>query len=169
MLNVIQKLSFSSWAAIGVLMMVQPANADQKLAYRTVTHSTGTTIIDAADGVEGHVVGAAKFVGISMLDGGQIAAVAYVADIDYVKGNGKYSTYETFKFDDGSTLVMRDTGSSVTEGTKTTFPDGKTEVIGGTGKYKGASGTGEFHGGRILPFADGGDSYFEGTVTLKEP
>jgi hypothetical protein len=122
--------------------MSWPASAEETLKFRIVSHSTGGVTMDAADGVDGHILGAAKFVGIALLDDGRVGSVTYFATYDYTKGNGDYSTFEAIKFDDGSILRLRNTGKALVEGGKTIFNDGKTEVLGGEGKYKGASGTG---------------------------
>src|ERR1700683_5202773 len=78
----------------------QPASAEETLKFRIVSHSTGVFTIDAADGVDGHVFGAAKFVGIALFDDGRVGSVAYLANFDYTKGSGTYSVFETIKFDD---------------------------------------------------------------------
>ena len=101
------------------------------------------------------------------MDDGRIGSVAHLANFDYVNGNGSYSAFQTLTFDDGSMLRLRNTGSGVTDAGTSIFSDGKTEVIGGRGKYRGAMGSGEFTGKRILPTADGGDVYFDGAVHLK--
>jgi hypothetical protein len=147
--------------------MPHAAQAEETLKYRIVAHSTGLVTIDAADGIDGHIYGAAKFVGMVFMDDGRIGSVAHLANFDYVKGNGSYSSFQTLTFDDGSILRLKNTGSGVAEAGKAIFNDGKTEVLGGGGKYKGAMGSGEFAGKRILPTADGGDVYFDGTVHLK--
>jgi hypothetical protein len=147
--------------------MPHAAQAEETLKYRIVAHSTGLVTIDAADGIDGHIYGAAKFVGMVFMDDGRIGSVAHLANFDYVKGNGSYSSFQTLTFDDGSILRLKNTGSGVAEAGKAIFNDGKTEVLGGGGKYKGAMGSGEFTGKRILPTADGGDVYFDGTVHLK--
>jgi hypothetical protein len=147
--------------------MQHAAQAEETLKYRIVAHSTGLITIDAADGIDGHIYGAAKFVGMVFMDDGRIGSVAHLANFDYIKGNGSYSAFQTFTFDDGSILRLKNTGSGAAELGKAIFNDGKTEVLGGGGKYKGAIGSGEFTGKRILPTADGGDVYFDGTVHLR--
>jgi hypothetical protein len=153
---------------MGTLGAMSPsANAEETLKFRIVSHSTGGVTIDAADGVDGHILGAAKFIGIALLDDGRVGSVTYFATYDYTKGNGEYSTFETIKFDDSSILRLRNTGKAVVEGGKMSFNDGKTEVLGGEGKYKVATGNGVYSGKRVNPIADGGDSYFESTLQLK--
>ena len=154
-------IAFASFGA-----MPHAAQAEETLKYRIVAHSTGLVTIAAADGIAGHIYGAAKFVGMVFMDDGRIGSVAHLANFDYVNGNGSYSAFQTLTFDDGSMLRLRNTGSGVTDAGTSIFSDGKTEVIGGRGKYNGAMGSGEFTGKRILPTADGGDVYFDGAVHL---
>lgn len=151
----------------GLTAMSWPALADETLKVRTVSHSTSTIFVDAADGVEGHIVGSARFVGISFYEDGRVGRVAYLANFDYVKGSGAYETYMTVTFDDGSTLRQRNTGMAVTKDGVTTFPDGRIEILGGTGRYANASGSGTFSGMRVLPIADGGDGYYDGTIEIR--
>jgi hypothetical protein len=161
-------IAISFVTLIGTLGAVwQPASAEETSKFRVVSHSTGVVTIDAADGVDGHTFGAAKFVGIALFDDGRVGSVAYFANFDYTKGSGTYSTFETIKFDDGSILRFRNAGTAALEGAKTSFSDGKFEIVGGDGKYKGASGTGVFTGKRVNPIAEGGDSYFDETATLQ--
>jgi hypothetical protein len=159
---IIGAIAFASFGA-----MPRAAPAEEILKYRIVAHSTGLVTIDAADGIDGHIYGAAKFVGMVFMDDGRIGSIAHLANFDYIKGNGSYSAFQTLTFDDGSILRLKNTGSGATELGKTIFNDGTTEVLGGGGKYKGATGSGEFTGKRILPTADGGDVYFDGTIHLR--
>ena len=153
---------------IGILGAASlPARAEETLKFRFVSHNTGVVTIDAADGVDGHSFGAGKFVGIALFDDGRVGSVAYLANFDYTKGSGTFSTFDTIKFDDGSILRFRATGTATLEGAKTNFTEGKLEVVGGEGKYKGASGTGVLTGTRLNSLAEGGDSYFESTLHLK--
>lgn len=145
------------------------AYADEIIRYKTTAHSTSSAVMDAADGVNGHVLGFAKFVGLSLFEDGRVATLAYIANFDYVNGSGTYVTLETLKFDDGSTIRMRHSGSTKVEGKLSVFADGKIEITGGEGRYKGVTGSGAYHGARILPISEGGDSYFDGTMTLKGP
>jgi hypothetical protein len=147
--------------------MPHAAQAEETLKYRIVAHSTGLITIDAADGIDGHIYGAAKFVGMVFMDDGRIGSVAHLANFDYIKGNGSYSAFQTITFEDGSILRLKNTGSGAAELGKAIFNNGKTEIIGGRGKYEGAIGSGEFTGKRILPTADGGDVYFDGTIHLR--
>ena len=151
------------------VMAMAPALADQTMKFKLVTHSTGYVAMDPGDAVEGHIVGDAKFFGIMIFDDGQLGSVTYIAHYDYVKGNGPYSTYETVRFDDGSIIRFHNTGTAALNSGKTTFTNDKIDVLGGEGKYKGVTGHGIFSGIRIVPFADGGDSFFEGSFDLKSP
>src|ERR1700734_777956 len=101
--------------------MQHAAQAEETLKYRIVAHSTGLITIDAADGIDGHIYGAAKFVGMVFMDDGRIGSVAHLANFDYIKGNGSYSAFQTFTFDDGSILRLKNTGSGAAELGKAIF------------------------------------------------
>jgi hypothetical protein len=73
--------------------MPYAAQAEETLKYRIVAHSTGLVTIDAADGIDGHIYGAAKFVGIVFMDDGRIGSIAHLANFDYIKGNWSYSAF----------------------------------------------------------------------------
>ena len=103
-------IAFASFGA-----MPHAAQAEETLKYRIVAHSTGLVTIDAADGIAGHIYGAAKFVGMVFMDDGRIGSVAHLANFDYVNGSGSYSAFQTLTFDDGSMLRLRNTGSGVTD------------------------------------------------------
>jgi hypothetical protein len=70
------------------------------------------------------------------------------ASVDYTSGTGPFSGFVTFTFADGSVLGTR------AEGLATRGADGATQfastvgVLGGTGRYAGATGTGTFTGAR---------------------
>ncbi len=149
------------------LTMPGIAQAGETIKYRFVSHSQGVLTMDAGDGVEGHVIGAAKFSGIVTLEDGTSGFVTYLSNIDYVKGSGTYTLYQTFKFSDGSSLRMKAGGQAKLNGSRTDFPDGKIAVLGGEGKYAGASGDGEYVGTRLAPIGEGGDTLDEGTIRLK--
>ena len=93
--------------------------------------------------------------------------ITYLANIDYVRGSGAYTLYQTVKFPDGSSLRMKAGSPAKLDGSKTDFPDGKITVLGGEGRYAGASGDGEYVGTRLAPIADGGDTLEQGVIRLK--
>lgn len=157
-----------SGATVGCLLTITGiAQAEETIKYRFVSHSVGLLTMDAGDGVDGHVIGAAKFTGIVTLDDGRSGIVTYLSNIDYVKGSGVYTLYQTFKFADGSVLRMKAGGPAKLNGSKTDFRDGKIIIVGGEGKYAGASGDGEYVGARLAPIGDGGDTLDEGVLHLK--
>ena len=150
-----------------VFIMSASAQAGETIKYRFVSHSQGVFTMDAMDGVPGHIIGAAKFSGIVTLEDGPSGLITYLANIDYVNGSGAYTLYQTFEFPDGSSLRMKAGGPAKLDGSKTDFPDGKITVLGGEGRYAGASGDGEYGGTRLAPIAEGGDTLEQGVIRLK--
>lgn len=155
-------------AAIAIASAVAgSAEADETLRFKVVGHSAGALTMDAGDGVEGHVIGAAKFVGMLLFEDGQAGTMTYVARFDYTKGSGTYDNYQTSVFPDGSILRLRSHGTAVADGNRTVFPDGVQEIVGGTGRFAGATGSGIFTGIRVVPLADGGDAVFDVVLEVK--
>lgn len=79
---------------------------------------------------------------------GQPVAVDLQGTVDYVKGSGPFGEFVTFTFADGSVLATRMQGAAAaaTDGS-TTFA-ATMSVIGGTGTYANATGSGVFTGSR---------------------
>ena len=79
---------------------------------------------------------------------GQPVVVDLQGTVDYVKGSGPFGEFVTLTFADGSVLATR------MQGTATAATDGSTtfaatmSVIGGTGTYANATGSGVFTGSR---------------------
>lgn len=75
-------------------------------------------------------------------------AVEMQASVDYTSGSGPFSGFVTFTFADGAVIGTR------MQGLATRGADGATQfastvgVLGGTGRYAGATGTGTFTGTR---------------------
>ena len=58
-------------------------------------------------------------------------------------------------------------GTAAVDGTKTVFK-GTLNVLGGKGRYAGATGDGFFSGARTVPLAAGADLYLDLTVNVKK-
>jgi len=100
-------------------------------------------------GADGSVTyGWNQLVGTATVDG-QAVGVELLGNVNYVKGRGPIFGFVTFTFADGSTLGVQFQGAA-------TFPSisdvtnfaATLGVIGGTGRYASATGTGTFTGSR---------------------
>jgi hypothetical protein len=113
--------------------------ADLESQSRTL-HNVG------ADGSITH--GWNELVGTATVDG-QPVAVELLGNVSYVKGAGPIFGFVTFTFADGSTLGVQFQGAATVSsgGDETSFAT-TLGVLGGTGRYASATGTGTFTGTR---------------------
>ena len=77
------------------------------------------------------------------------SAFLMLGSVDYVKGNGPFSGFITFSSADGSTIGVSMQGETVAsaDGANASF-NATLGLIGGTGRYTTAKGTGTFVGSR---------------------
>ena len=80
---------------------------------------------------------------------GQPVSVEMLGNVSYVKGTGPIFGFVTYTFADGSTLGVQMQGAATASanGDETTFA-ATLGVLGGTGRYAGATGSGMFSGSR---------------------
>jgi hypothetical protein len=125
------------------------------LKYRSFTHVTNVQTIDAGD-VDGHLLGVNRQSGIASFPNGSVATTYFTALTDYIKGSGTaLVAYINVTFEDGSVLWIEGTNPTVAEGNKSIIRNGTLTVIGGKGRYVGATGDGTFSGARLAPLATG--------------
>ncbi|MFN8025713.1 MAG: cupin domain-containing protein [Acidimicrobiia bacterium] len=102
-----------------------------------------------------HTVGASNektygwndLVGTATVDG-QPVAVDLQGTVDYTNGSGPFGEFVTFTFADGSVLATRMQGAATAATDGATTFEATMSVIGGTGKYATATGSGVFTGSR---------------------
>ena len=152
-----------AFAGLGALL---PARADKSLELRAVVHATSVQTQDVGD-VDGHVVGLVRYSGIASFQDGSTATTTFVGTIDYVKGSGTNSTYNSLTFDDGSVLWYKTAGMATMDGTRT-MVRGSIAVLGGKGRFAGAKGDGGFTGARIVPLASGADLFVDQMINVKK-
>ena len=95
----------------------------------------------------GHVYGSNHLVA-STLVAGAPATVDLSALVNYENGTGPFTFATTFTLVDGSTLAVWCEGKSVKDAAGTSHFTGPLIVIGGSGKYSGATGAGSVVGSR---------------------
>ena len=89
-----------------------------------------------------------RFTGTTTI-AGQPAEVEMLGNVDYKSGDGEFFGFITVTAADGSQLGIRMDGQAkLNTNTDDTRFDAKLEVLGGTGKWARARGTGEFSGNR---------------------
>ena len=133
----------------------------------TVQLTSQDKVIHAVGPNESKIYGANHLTGEGTLDGGETVQVEMLATVNYVNGSGAFDGVITFTFTDGSTLgvVMRNgVAAAATDTTDATFRS-SLSVIGGTGTFEQASGSGSFEGARKEALGGAVDA----TFTLQLP
>ena len=159
---------------LSVMVVLLPGvSAAEEVAGRNVGHTQKVEMMEVGD-VPGHFMGVSQSYGLAFYtkgsEKGEIIPRMWTAIIDVVNGKGTFTGYEVKTFKDGSTVVVKGSGTQTPiDGGKKTAIEGTWEVSGGTGRYMGAKGTGTFKGERIGDFKTGGDNYIDwtGTITTK--
>ena len=154
-------------AALFSVGAARDARADETLKFRSFTHVTNVQTIDVGD-VDGHVMGVNRQSGIASFADGSVATTYFTSFTDYIKGSGPAPVaYFNVTFEDGSVLWLKTAATVVAEGNKS-LVKGTLTVVGGKGRYAGASGDGTFSGARLAPLVTGADLYLDLTVNVKK-
>ena len=127
--------------------------------------------ISVVDDVEGHTVSLAQRGGFYVLDNGEIATIKRVSLNDSTRDAGTSTIYETIKFADGSTIMLKGQSARRRTAGVTTASDATSEIIKGTGRFEGIKGTGR-DARKFLPAEKGeagSKQYGEGTLTYTLP
>ena len=139
------------------------ARADE-LKFRTVMHATFVQFQDIPD-KQGHRTSLVKFVGLASLPD-QVGTAYFIAQTDYINGEGNFSVYNNLTLSDGSVLWFKSEGKTTMKGTASTF-DGKVTVLpGGTGRFAGAKGEGTVTGARPDQLIEGANLYNDITLNI---
>jgi quercetin dioxygenase-like cupin family protein len=103
--------------------------------------------------------------GTATLDGAPVA-VELLGNVSYVKGSGPIFGFVTYTFADGSTLgvQMQGAATAAADGSSTQFA-ATLGVVGGTGRYVNATGTGTFVGSREAALGTTVSATFDLTIS----
>jgi len=143
------------------------ARADETLKYRQFMHTTNVQMIDVGD-VDGHLLGVNRQSGIASFPDGSVATTYSTSATDFLKGSGHaLVSYNNVTFEDGSVLSTKAVVNVVAEGNKSILK-GTLTVVGGKGRYAGATGEGTLSGVRLAPLATGAELYVDVTVNVKK-
>jgi hypothetical protein len=127
-----------------------------------------TAVVDEAAGVR---LSLAQRGGIYVCDTGEVATIQRVSINEVTKEMGLATIYETIKFPDGSTILLRGKSENPQAGGRATSYKGTTEILRGTGRFTGIKGTGAYEL-KALP-AEKGDlgtkQYGEGALAYTLP
>ena len=104
---------------------------------------------------EGHVLGVHILEGLAFLENGEIAKVKVASVYENVKGKTVQSMgYDTFTFEDGSTMVARFQRLLVSDQGGSFSAKSSIELVKGTGRFEGIKGTASATGRNFLPRKD---------------
>jgi hypothetical protein len=158
-------LAISAWM-LGSAMQASAETLNYK-AYVWMNREERVVVDEA----EGHFVSLAQRGGFYACDNGEIATIQRVSFNDQTKGAGTATIYETIKFADGSTIMLRGQSAQSRTGGATTSSEASSEILKGTGRFAGIKGTGRDK--RTFLPAEKGDAgskqYGEGTLTYTLP
>jgi hypothetical protein len=100
--------------------------------------------------------------------GSRTAVMDFLGDVDYIDGSGPFGGFVTVIHPNGSKLAMRVTGTATSPpgpGTKDATFTGTIRVIGGSGRFAGATGHGTMSGSRTAALGGKVQLVFEVRVT----
>ena len=158
---------------IGVLLivfcLVTPRVDAETARSRLVMHLTQVDMVEVGD-VPGHVLAIGQQMGLTFLEDGEVGTYSGWFTADYTNGSGKHEGYAITTFEDGSTQVTRSEGTTAaSEDGKTSEFKGTFTIIGGSGRFEGIQGKGNYTGKRVAPLSAGADGYFDQVSTYTLP
>ncbi len=121
-------------AATGTAAMAE----DQTLGFRLIIHTIESTVFETPV-QEGHVIGVDNAKGSAVFDDGRLADKTFVDSYDINNGVGTFTGYSVYSFVDGSSISASFEATLNADGVIGVYT-----VLGGTGAYEGAQGTGSF-------------------------
>lgn len=96
---------------------------------------------------------------------GQAVSVDFLGDVSYLNGSGDFGGFYTMTFPDESTLILHTDGKATRNADGSTSLVSSMKVLGGTGVYVNATGTGQFTGSRAGTV--GAPVHLQVTATLR--
>ena len=135
-------IKISALVISSLLAMVGPAQAaNEKLRCKLMSKSIVETQVKSPDGQS--VLSAFRDGGICIFEDGRLADKLFVfsnlASEDF--SNGSYAGFSVYTFENGDSLKLSFIGNWGNGGN-----NGDYKVLGGTGRYEGATGTGNISG-----------------------
>lgn len=131
--------SYKICTAASFLITANVAGAladEHELKFRLVTYRIDLKVVEVPN-AENHLLGTGNFKGVAVFEDGEIADKTFVYSFDESDGVGTGHGYSTYTFLDGSSISAR-----FDDKTDGNISNGEYTVLGGTGRYDGAKGTG---------------------------
>lgn len=161
--------AITAFGIVATMISIGGANAGQITEKGRIVVHTASANVEPVPDKDGHLLGVIRLSGMGIPEGQPPNKYAYVAIVDYTNGAGPFVSYATETYADGSMLFVKHTGDASVEDGHTVFRGGKSEVLGGTGRFANATGLGSFTGARVVPLSEGGDTYFDYEITITTP
>ena len=144
----IARLLLSVFALCAALAVAGCDDDDFVTKTWTVDLASQQQVLQRVGEGEASVYGWNRLTGETEIDGERVS-VEMLGNVSYTRGNGPFFGFVTLTFPDGARLGLR------MEGATTALPDtadaefhGSLKVLGGTGAYTSATGTGRLDGTR---------------------
>ena len=147
-------------------LTVTAAAADETVKISSILRATVVESQDVGD-VDDHSMSLTRYSGLTRFSDGTTGFCYFVATTDYIKGAGTFLVYNNVTLSDGSVLWLKATGMTTIDGTTSRF-QGTVTLLGGKGKYEGATGDGTLTGARTVPLALGADLYNDLVINIKK-
>ncbi|HEY7299662.1 MAG TPA: hypothetical protein VH684_17275 [Xanthobacteraceae bacterium] len=160
------RVSVLAGAALLCFASIGAAQADEALKFRGVMHAAFAEF-QQLDDIDGHTFGMNRHSGIASLPDGTAGTCYLVANTDYVRGAGTFTSFNGLTLKDGSELWYRASGKTRVDGPSSQF-EGTVTIVGGKGRFEGAKGDGTFTGTRLSPLAVGADLYIDWIINVKK-
>jgi hypothetical protein len=109
----------------------------ETMNFKLYTYTTKTETF-SVDDVDGHIVMYQLRGTFYVFENGEVATASLVATGDFIKMAGPFMNYVTIKFEDGSTIIIKNQG---TIGGSFASGGWTGEMIKGTGRFAGVKGT----------------------------
>jgi len=154
-------------------ILITQAMAETKtVKYKYTSQFTKLEYVLLPD-VKGHVVGVFERRGVAIFEN-EVAAVTIRGTFDMIKGKGTFQAYTQLTYEDGSTTLMKASGTKVfAPGSKLRlYKEVKGEYIKGTGRFEGIKGKISATGKEITPYTKDKtkqDNWIEVTATYTLP
>ena len=153
-----------------LLIPVSQANAETR-KFKVNNQITKFEYIPILDS-PGHIIGIFERQGDVQFEDGEKAKQILRGTIDYNRGKGFFQAYSLFTFEDGSTTIAKNEGTSeIPPGGKFPVSQVKGKYIKGSGRFQGIEGTLDIKAKQIKPYGGEykGDQEVEGTITYTLP
>jgi hypothetical protein len=142
------------------------AFADETLKWRHVQHTASIQTLQVGD-VNGHALNIYHLPGMAFFPDGSTGTTFVFGTSDVVNGSGPVNGYMNLKFNDGSELWTKYTGTVKVDGNhvprKGTFT-----VIGGKGRYAEAQGDGTWEGDGAQVSGTDAVNYIDSVINIKK-